>query len=337
MIYDGKHLQTLKYRVGPLIYMPGLRKDIAEKIAGFHADGAMSAAICLEDTIKDSMVTEAENNTANQLHRLAEMIGNGIADADKLPLIFIRVRTPAQIEKMISLLGADVKYLCGFILSKIDDETFCGYRKTIRKISEQCEKKLYYMPIIENPSLLELRNRYDRLSRLKDELDDIGEHILNVRVGGNDFCRALSLRSSITQTIYDFLPVADLLSDISVTFSSDYVVSAPVWNYFGSPSETLWKQGMHREMESDKAMGFFGKTVIHPVQINEVVENMKVSREDFDDARLILDTADNEMQVIKGTAGNRMYEHKVHSGWARKILAAADIYGIKECCEECVK
>ena len=337
MIYDGINSQDMKYRVGPLIYMPGLRSDIAEKISGFRADGTMSAAICLEDTIKDSMVETAEHNTANQLRMLGEMINNGSADPEMLPLIFIRVRTPAQIERMISLLGADVKYLCGFILSKIDDETICGYSGIIDKISEQCEKRFYYMPIIENPSLLELKTRYDRLSSLKDRLDHIGEHILNVRVGGNDFCKALSLRSSITQTIYDFFPVANLLSDISVTFSSDYVVSAPVWNYFGSPSEALWKQGMRREMAADNAMGFFGKTVIHPVQINEVIENMKVSREDFDDARLILGTGDNDMQVIKGTAGNRMYEHKVHSGWAGKILSAAEIYGIKECCGECVQ
>ncbi len=337
MIFDGKNTEELKYRVGPLIYMPGLRKDIAEKLAGFSADEAMSAAICLEDTIKDSMVEEAEANTAKQLHKLGVMIEQGSVDENRLPLVFIRVRTPEQIEKMISLLGADVKYLCGFILSKIDDETFCGYSKAIRKISEQHEKQFFYMPIIENPSLLGLKNRYDRLSRLKEELDDIREHILNVRVGGNDFCRALSLRSSITQTIYDYFPVANLLSDISVTFSSDYVVSAPVWNYFGSPSDELWKQGMRREMEQDIAMGFFGKTVIHPVQISEVIENMKVSREDLDDAKLILSTADNDLQVIKGTAGNRMYEHKVHSGWAWKILAAAKIYGIREHCEECLK
>ncbi|MGN0691252.1 MAG: HpcH/HpaI aldolase/citrate lyase family protein [Oscillospiraceae bacterium] len=337
MIVDGKSTEELKYRVGPLIYMPGLRNDIAEKLVSFSSDAATSAAICLEDTIKDSMVEEAEHNTAEQLHKLSVMIENGSADEKRLPLIFIRVRTPEQIEKMISLLSADVKYLCGFILSKIDDKTFCGYSKAIRIISKQHEKRFYYMPIIENPSLLGLKTRYDRLSHLKDELDDIREHILNVRVGGNDFCKALSMRSSITQTIYDYFPVADLLSDISVTFSSDYVVSAPVWNYFGSPSDELWKQGMRREMESDNAMGFFGKTVIHPVQISEVIENMKVSREDFDDAELILGTADSELQVIKGTAGNRMYEHKVHSGWARKILSAAEIYGIKENCEECVK
>lgn len=337
MIFDEKNTEELKYRVGPLIYMPGLRTDIAEKLAGFSSDRAMSAAICLEDTIKDSMVEEAEANTTKQLHKLAEMIEKGYADENRLPLVFIRVRTPAQIEKMISLLGVDVKYLCGFILSKIDDETFCDYSKAIRKISEQHEKRFYYMPIIENPSLLELKNRFDRLSRLKDELDGIKEHILNVRVGGNDFCRTLSMRSSISQTIYDYFPVANLLSDISVTFSSDYVVSAPVWNYFGSPSDELWKKGMRREMEQDNAMGFFGKTVIHPVQIGEVIENMKVSREDFDDARLILSTADNDLQVIKGTAGNRMYEHKVHSGWARKIISAAEIYGIREHCEECLK
>lgn len=337
MIHDITDLEHLKYCVGPLIYMPGLRTDIAEKLAGFDGYRPLSAAICLEDTVRDDMVEKAEHNTAAQLHKLAVMLKDGSADPERLPLIFIRVRAPEQIGKMISLMGADVELLCGFILSKIDDETILGYKSIIKNVSEQCEKHFYYMPIIENPSLLELRTRYDKLSRLKDELEDISEHILNLRVGGNDFCKALSIRSGITQTIYDFFPVANLLSDISVTFSAEYIVSAPVWNYFGNGGDDMWKQGLRREMETDKAMGFFGKTVIHPSQIGEVIENMKVSREDFDDARLILGTSDNELQVIKGIVGNRMYEHKVHSGWAEKIIAAADIYGIRECSEECIK
>lgn len=337
MISDITNSKQLRYRVGPLLYMPGLRQDIAEKITGLSSDKPLSVAVCLEDTIRDDLVEEAERNTAAQLHKLSQSISLDDTPVNSLPLIFIRVRSPRQIEKMIDLLGEDVSLLCGFILSKIDDETILGYRKIIGKVSAENGKRFYYMPIIENPSLLELRTRYDRLSRLKYELDSLGECILNVRVGGNDFCKALSIRSGINQTIYDFFPVANLLSDIAVTFASDHVVSAPVWNYFDNGADALWKQGLRREMEADKAMGFFGKTVIHPVQISEVIENMKVSREDYEDARLVIDTADNPMQVIKGTGGNRMYEHKVHGGWAEKIIAAAEVYGIKECCEECVK
>lgn len=313
---------NLKYRVGPLLYMPGLRKDIAEKLTEIKTDHPMSAALCLEDTIRDDMVESAEKNIAEQFKILSE---NAVSKSS-LPLIFIRVRNPLQIKKIIGMLGESASLLCGFILPKIDDETIIEYKKEIINVNEN----FLFMPIIENPSLLELKTRYDRLSRLKTELDEIKDRILNIRIGGNDFCKALSLRCAEDQTIYDFFPIAELLSDIAVTFAADYVVSAPVWNYFDNGRDDLWKKGLDREMEKDRAMGFMGKTVIHPSQIKPAAENMKVYRRDFDDAKLILSTENNAVQVIKGTSGNCMYEHKIHGVWAEKIVAAAEIYGIKE-------
>lgn len=311
----------LMYRVGPLLYMPGLREDIARKLAGLKTDFPMSAALCLEDTIRDDMVGEAEKNAAAQMRELYKSTA-----ADSLPLIFIRVRSPGQIRKMTEMLGESAELLSGFILPKIDDETICEYKNEICS----SDKRLLFMPIIENPSLLELKTRYARLSRLKNELDGIRDRILNIRIGGNDFCRALSLRCAENQTIYELLPVARMLSDIAVTFTADYVVSAPVWNYFDNGTDGAWKKGLEREMAADRAMGFIGKTVIHPSQLKAAAENMKVTRRDYSDAMLILSTEDSAVQVVKGTGGNCMYEHKIHSGWAERTAAAARIYGIRE-------
>ena len=41
--------------------MPALREDIADKLST-GLQGLRSAAICLEDTIRDDMVEEAERN-----------------------------------------------------------------------------------------------------------------------------------------------------------------------------------------------------------------------------------------------------------------------------------
>lgn len=326
MILNGIGFEHLKYCVGPLIYMPALRGDIAEKIMSFRKYKPMSIAICLEDTIKDDMVREAEINLVKQIAVLSELAEAGEA-IDELPLIFIRVRSPWQISALIRMLGENVSLICGFILPKIDDVVFGEYIPEIRKIKNGSGKKFYFMPIIENSSLLALKTRYEKLSRLYDMMAAVRDCILNVRVGGNDFSGTLAMRSGIDQTIYDLFPVANLLSDIAVIFTGEYVVSAPVWNYFDSNSDDRWKEGLAREMILDRSMGFIGKTIIHPSQIPVVINNMKVSRQDHDDAKLILDTAENDLQVIKGTEGNRMYEHKVHRKWAERILELASVYG----------
>ena len=185
------------------------------------------------------------------------------------------------------------------------------------------------MPIIENSSLLQLADRYKRLDSLNKDLLTIRPNILNIRIGGNDFCKSQALRCSIDHNIYDFAPIASLLSDIAVTFNENFVVSAPVWNYFDTNTDDRWKSGMIAEIEKDKLNGFIGKTVIHPTQIEIVQEYMKVSRSDYNDAMLLKNTSDNDILVVKGSNGN-MLEHKTHMKWADKIIAMADAYGIKD-------
>lgn len=312
--------RRLEYSVGPLLYMPALRTDIARKLSQ-GLTGLRSAAICLEDTIRDDMVSAAEENLLSQLCILAD------DRPERLPMIFIRVRSGEQLERLSDMPESSFDLITGFILPKIDDETFLEYVPHLEKAFEK-KRSLYIMPIIENPSFLRLSTRYTKLERLFDELMEIRDRVLNVRIGGNDFCRCLDLRADIHSTVYDILPVGRLISDIAAVFAGEFTVSAPVWNYFegGDPD---WEKGMLKEIGIDRSIGLVGKTIIHPSQIAVVNRAMAVPRKDYDDARLILDNC-GEVQVIKSTDGGRMYENKIHSGWAEKILAMAEIYGISE-------
>ena len=65
--------RRLEYSDGPLLYMPALRTDIAQKLSK-GLTGLRSAAVCLEDTIRDDMVEAAEENLLAQLHILAEIL-----------------------------------------------------------------------------------------------------------------------------------------------------------------------------------------------------------------------------------------------------------------------
>lgn len=70
------------------------------------------------------------------------------------------------------------------------------------------------MPILESEDIVDYATRPSVLIQLKQKIDDMKDHVLNVRVGGNDFSNAFGVRRHIDETIYDILPVSQLLCDI---------------------------------------------------------------------------------------------------------------------------
>ena len=184
------------------------------------------------------------------------------------------------------------------------------------------------MPVLEDRSLLTLSSRSSQLEQLKALLD-YEPQVLNIRVGCNDLCNLFSVRRQPQQTIYQVLPVAQILSDILTVFQEDYVVSAPVWEYF-QDRYGRWKTGLQRELELDLLNGFTGKTVIHPKQIAIVNTAMQVSQTDYEDACQILNwNQDNPFYVSGSVQAQRMNEYKTHHNWAQRTLLLAQIYGIR--------
>lgn len=106
--------------------------------------------------------------------------------------------------------------------------------------------------------------------------------------------------------------------------------AGPVWEYFDSKGEDgPWKSGLMNELELDKLNGFFGKTSIHPVQLPVIAESNIVDEEDYQDAQNIMGMSNGLIGVAKGHGGNKMNEVKTHSHWAKKIIAQANVYGVK--------
>ena len=186
------------------------------------------------------------------------------------------------------------------------------------------------MPILESRMIAEIGSRVRTLTVLKEVIDSMREYVLNVRVGGNDFCNLYGLRRSVRQTIYDIGVVRDILVDILNVFSVDYIVSGPVWEYFGNDPDGDWAKGLRSELALDRLNGFVGKTVIHPSQIPLVAESLKVSRSDFDDAEHILHWEDTTLGVAKSADGSRMSEVNCLGRWADRVSALGRIYGIRE-------
>lgn len=313
----------LPYRVGGLLYTPALNDGVVEKIVKHDFKNLTALALCLEDSISDDSLERAEEQLKKTLTALSE------SSAD-LPLLFVRVRTADHLAKIHNLLGEAESILTGYVLPKFDLTNCDAYCQLIRKYNLGRKDRLYIMPILESKTVADIGNRVDILWSIKSHLDSVHEYILNVRVGGNDFSNMYGLRRSETQNIYQIGVIRDILVNIINVFASDFVVSGPVWEYFGTDDSMPWAEGLRKEIELDQLNGFIGKTAIHPSQLPIIYESLKVRKCDYDDASSIINWSTDGLAVAKSADGQRMNEVKCHYKWATRIMALAKIYGIRE-------
>lgn len=316
---------VLYYSVGALLYCPANRKTIVDSITQQKFGTKYSLALCLEDTIRDDCVTEAEHILTNSLYELAK---RSVQNAFYLPKIFVRVRNAHQIGRLCKAFREHISLVTGFILPKFSLENADIYIQEILHANELASQPIYTMPIFESPSMIDLRYRTEILYTLKEKLDQIEDKVLNIRVGGNDLCHAFGFRRHDDESIHQIRPIANIFSDIITVYGRDYVISGPVWEYYHSSN---WERGLYREIADDKLCGFIGKTVIYPNQISVVNEAYKVSKQDYQDALAILNWDKTSHSLVAGSVSKgRMNEYKTHSNWALRTLLTAEYFGVKK-------
>lgn len=317
--------QLSGYDVGALMYCPAhAHGTIAGALLREQYPKPFSLAFCLEDTVPEALVEQAEGEL---FQILEEICRNRSEHTFYLPLIFVRVRSPQQLRKLAAAYRPFSSILRGFILPKFFVENCGAYIQAISDIAA-AGADYRYMPIFESPAMLPLHTRYEHLAQVKEQLDTAADKILNVRVGGNDLSHAFGLRRTVHDTIYDVRPVAHLLTDLVTTFAGRYVVSGPVWEYFSGAG---WEEGLRRELALDLLSGFIGKTAIHPNQIPVVNDMLKVSAGDYRDARAITGWNGADGLLVASSAdATRMNEYNTHFNWASKVLRLAQVYGVRE-------
>ena len=96
------------------------------------------------------------------------------------------MREAEQIVRLMKMLGKVSEIINGFILPKFSLDNADAYIQAVRRVNENAKSPVYMMPIFESPSLVNPRDRYDILYKLKEKLDQAEELVLNIRVGGND-------------------------------------------------------------------------------------------------------------------------------------------------------
>ena len=317
--------KLLPYRVGALMYVPALNAGVGEKVCEGAFPDLDSLALCLEDAVRTDGVKEAEAQLVETMAYISEH------SKGPLPLLFVRARDCSQFKRLPSLLGDLFALLTGVILPKFDLSNAAEYCSLTEKINVGRGVPLYIMPILESGSVINLDSRRQTLLKIHEILDDYKDYVLNIRVGAMDFCNLYGLRRTASQSIYDIGVVSHALTDVLTVFAGEYVVSAPVWEYFrGSGEDEDWLAGLENELRLDIANGFIGKTVIHPSQLPTVRKWLRPTRTDYEDAKAILEWSGDTWGVAKSVRGNRMNEVAIHRKWACKILSLSEIYGVRD-------
>ena len=343
--------EMLQYCLGAAMYMPGF-KDFAPKILNNAMPGLTTIVLCFEDACPEEKVPEAMENVHRLLDTVTDAVENGTLDADKVPLIFVRIRNLEQFKAFgEKLTKRQVASLCGINFPKFNAENGYAYFAYLKELNGRFGEIIYGMPIIEDPEVAYKESRITELLGIKRILDDYHDLVLQVRVGGTDFSSVFGVRRGVDYSLYDIMTVRECRS-ATITVcgrNNDYVISGPVWEYFRAPKELKFDElpshgledylmrrkmlvnneidGLLREVILDKANGFVGRTVIHPTHVKFVNAMMAVTKEEYDDACQILNTGGG---VVKGSGGNKMNEIKPHTNWAKKIYNRARAFGVIE-------
>ena len=320
--------ELLQYCVGGLLYMPATNVKITEKIIKNTYPHLKSMVLCLEDSIGDTRVEEAEKCVKKVLETLYYELKNKKITINQIPLIFIRVREPGHLTKILRRCNKDVvnSILTGVIFPKFSPNNAVEYINEFNEIQKQ-GYHLYMMPILESKEIIYKQDRIKNLLEIDNLLKPVSEKILNIRIGATDFSGIYGVRRDIDNTIWDLKLISDCIIDILNVFVRNYVVSGPVWEAFGNDESEEWAKGLKRELKKDKLNGIIGKTCIHPSQLKIVQESLIVSKKDFEDAVGVLGMASDIIGVEK--SNNRMNEVKTHYNWARKTVCLANIYGVR--------
>ncbi|MFD5347177.1 HpcH/HpaI aldolase/citrate lyase family protein [Streptomyces anulatus] len=362
--------RMLSVALGATLYSPATRPSLADDVLKQAARGVVSMVLCLEDSIDDAEVTDAEANLIRQFAALAACdaaSGNaarspedatgtaGAVDADA-PLLFIRVREPAQITDLVRRLGDSVRMLSGFVLPKFTEDRGRQFLEALAEAETACGRRLFAMPVLESPELLHLETRGEILQGIARSVDKHRDRVLALRLGVTDFCSAYGLRRAPDMTAYDVHIVASVIADVvNVLGRADgtgFTITGPVWEYFRRQERMFKPQlrrspflegraeelrtaliehdldGLLREIELDRANGLLGKTCIHPSHVAPVHALSVVSHEEFTDAQDILSPERGGGGVLRSAYTNKMNEVKPHRAWAERTLQRAEVFGV---------
>lgn len=298
-------MKTLSpYALGATLYMPATREDILDVVLHKKLPELRSMVVCLEDAVAEIDVDTALAN----LHKLLlsiEQQGGRAADG---PMLFVRPRD----SQMAAVLNEWplMAHVDGFVLPKLSLSNLRAWELAVTN------PDIFLMPTLETREVFNPVAMVELGEALKQTLD---HRIIALRIGGNDLLGCLGLRRNPATTLYS-TPMGYVIPMLAgVMGSQGFALTAPVFERLATPHLLL------EELSLDIAHGLVGKTAIHPSQISSIQDSFRVSLEDLNCAKLML----NEVAPAVFNHNDTMCEPATHFKWATHILERAKWHGVR--------
>jgi citrate lyase beta subunit len=293
-------MNALLHHLGATLYVPGTHPDLLAIANGHKLSHVRSFIFCTEDAI-------AEQELELALHKLAHALQH--MPAQSRSLRFVRVRNTAIMARILAMPG--VEKLSGFVLPKATRHNFAAYFALIQATN------FMLMPTLETAEVFD-DDEMKQFRRLL-EAPEVRQHILALRIGGNDLLALLGMRRPRNLTLYR-TPLGPLIGRLVTTFRPwGFGLTAPVFEQLNNPAL------LDQEVQEDLAHGMVGKTAIHPDQVSLIERHYQVGQHDVEMAQQIVYQNNPAVFQMQGT----MCEVATHSDWARTVLSQAQIFGTK--------
>ncbi|HIH2746876.1 HpcH/HpaI aldolase/citrate lyase family protein [Burkholderia aenigmatica] len=292
------------FALGATLYMPATRSDILDVVFGTRIPELRSLVVCLEDAVA---AIDVESALANLQSLLMDIDARG-GRVESGPLLFVRPRDAA----MAAVLSdwPLMNHVDGFVVPKLTLRSLSAWENAVS------HPDLYLMPTLETADVYDPVAMVELGQALKANLN---QRIIALRIGGNDLMGCLGLRRNPATTLYS-TPLGYVIPMLAgIMGAQGFALTAPVFEQLATPH--LLKE----ELELDIAHGLVGKTAIHPSQIRIIQEALRVSLDDFNCAKLIVN--DTAPAVFKHN--DAMCEPATHYKWAVNILERAKWHGVR--------
>ncbi len=279
------------FELGASLYMPLTYPNVSTVLQQGLPD-VRSMIFCCEDAVLEYELPLALDNLRRALRQL---------QPDRTIRRFVRPRNAAVLAEILAMPG--VQHLDGFVLPKADLNTLLEYKKVLSRSSVA----FAIMPTLETIQVLDAV----ALPRIRTLLDQFGQRILCLRIGGNDLLNLMGLKRLPNLTAYD-TPLRMVLDQLVLAFRPfGYNLSAPVFDFIDDEKTLI------SEVARDISYGFYAKTAIHPKQIS-IIESQYALYLEFHrkQAEALLSKDAKAVFLMDG----EMMEKSCHSSWALRTL-----------------
>lgn len=343
--------------LGAVLYAPATTPGAAQRLLSGHWPSVTAMVFCLEDAIADRDLDVAEQAVDAMLRAVRERVQSA-GSRDGVPHVFVRVRSPEHLERLLERWGELAGELDGVMLPKVGAAAARQYLPIVRSAQRGRDRPLWGVPILEGADIAHKETRLHALQSIQSTVERHRDLVPCLRIGATDLSGQWGLRRPREFTIYDIAVVRDILGDIVNVLSRAAdapPISGPVWEYVREPrvfkprlratpferefgeqeggeirSELISGalDGLIREALLDRANGFHGKTVIHPSHTLPVDAAYVVSDEEWQAAAAVHAAVLAGDGVSASPTGDRMNEPKPHALWATRTLARARTFGV---------